>query len=151
MASSDVKHGLALRFEVKIDDQDLGAWATCQGLDVEFDVLKYQESAGTKPNTWNFTHYHVGRTKYPNVKLTRGMTQAETKKVHQWLSGIQKMKTAKSTAHITLYDAWGEEVFAWTLHGVLPAKWQGASLDASAAKVATETLELVHEGFLEAV
>jgi len=149
MASSDVKHGLALRFEVKIDDHDLGAWATCQGLDVEFDVLSYQEAWGTK--AWNSTHYHPGRTKYPHIKLTRAMTKADSTKVHTWLVKIQKMKLPKSTGKITLFDAWGDEVFHWTLEGVLPAKWQGASLDASATKVAIETLELVHAGFLEAV
>jgi phage tail-like protein len=149
MPTSDVKHGLALRFEVTIDSHDLGAWSSCQGLDVEFDVVTYQEAGGK--NAWNFTHYHPGRTKYPHIKLTRAMTKEDSQKVHKWLSDIQVMKTAKSTGKITLFDAWAAEVFTWKLEGVMPAKWQGASLDASTTKVATETLELVHEGFLEAV
>jgi len=50
---------------------------------------------------------------------------------------------------IVLHDASGQPVFTWTLNGVLPAKWSGPSLDAGTAQVATETLELVHEGFLK--
>jgi phage tail-like protein len=45
-------------------------------------------------------------------------------------------------------DAGGEEVASWNLTGVYPSKWTGPSLDANGKAVATETLELVHNGFL---
>ena len=49
---------------------------------------------------------------------------------------------------MSVLDASGAVVATWSLMGVFPAKWQGPSLDIGANQVATETLELVHNGFL---
>ena len=40
-------------------------------------------------------------------------------------------------------------MFTWTLTGVIPVRWTGPSLSVDSPKVATETLELAHHGFLE--
>ena len=40
-------------------------------------------------------------------------------------------------------------VHTWTLMGVVPVRWTGPSMSVDSAKVATETLELAHHGFLE--
>ena len=138
----DLSFGLALRFEVKIDGHDLGAWSKVQGLDVHFDILKFQQGG-----TDNMTYYAPGRTNYQDVKLFRAMTK-DSSKVLDWLSGLQKNPT-KGTGSITLLDASGKPVFSWDLRGVLPKTWSGPQLDAGTAAVAVETLELVHEGFLK--
>jgi phage tail-like protein len=38
---------------------------------------------------------------------------------------------------------------SWELKGIVPTKWSITGFDASASKVATETLELAHHGFLD--
>jgi phage tail-like protein len=141
--ADDAKHGLSLRFEVTIDNHDLGAWAKCSGLTVHFDILKYQEGGND-----NFTHNIPGRINYENIKLTRALTPKESSAVATWLSQ-QQHAPKKGTAKITLFDAWKGEVMSWSFQGVMPAKWSGPTLDAGAASVATEELELVHEGFLQ--
>ena len=44
----------------------------------------------------------------------------------------------------------GEIVASWWLDGVIPVRWSGPSLNLDSPKVATETLELAHHGFLPA-
>jgi phage tail-like protein len=57
--------------------------------------------------------------------------------------------TGKRTqARISVKDAAGTEIAAWTLEDVFPAKWTGPTLDVGANAVALEILELAHHGFL---
>lgn len=139
----DERLGLSLRFEVRIDQWDLGSWSKCTGLDVTFEICQYQE--GNQPD---FTWYFPGNTKYSHITLTRACTKDGTKMVMDWLGKMQK-DPSFGTGKITLKNAWTEEVHTWNLKRVLPAKWSGPSFDANGSGVATETLELVHEGFLE--
>lgn len=134
--------GLALRFEVVIDDWELGSWSKCSGLDVSFGLCQYSEG-----NAPDFTWYFPGNTKYSNITLTRACTKDSTETVMKWLT-----KQLKDPSHgngsITLKDAWTKPVASWNLKRIMPLKWTGPTMDASGSSVATETLELVHEGFL---
>jgi phage tail-like protein len=49
-----------------------------------------------------------------------------------------------STAVVQALDPKLEPVYAWTLSGVIPAKWTGPSFDAGNPQAATETLELAY-------
>jgi phage tail-like protein len=134
--------GLAFIAEVDISDgTKLGAWTKCEGLSVEYDVYEYKEGGQNA-----FIHRLPGRAKYQNIKLTRPLT-SETAKVASWVSRVTTTQ-ARTQATITVKDAAGEEVARWTIDGVFPAKWAGPNLDVSANQVATETLELAHNGFL---
>ncbi|MGA8016235.1 MAG: phage tail protein [Candidatus Dormiibacterota bacterium] len=135
--------GLETRFQVTVDGVSLGDWATCKGLAVDFKLADYNELGNN-----DFVHGLPQAATYTRITLTRACVGADSKKLQAWLASI-KSKPAKSTAVVALHDAWGHEVISWTLQGVLPAKWTGPSLDASSQKVAIETLELYHEGFLE--
>lgn len=134
--------GLSLRYMVIIDGQtSLGEWTKCEGLAVEYDVFEYAEGGNN-----SFTYRFPGRRKYTNIKLTRAI-DTSTGAVMAWLASIQA-KAVGTTAQITVLDSTGDVVFAWNLIGVFPVKWTGPTLDAGAKSVATETLELVHNGFL---
>ncbi len=134
--------GLSLRFTVVIDGQvALGDWTKCEGLSVEYDVFEYKEGGNN-----GFVHRLPGRAKYQNVKLTRPVDDS-TAAVMAWLASVQARVTP-STAAITVLDADGSPVTTWNLVGVFPAKWTGPTLDVGANSAATETLELVHNGFM---
>jgi phage tail-like protein len=130
-----------IRFTVKIDgSEDLGNWSKCEGLAVEYEVLEYQEGG------WNeHVHRLPGRRKYPNVKLTRPLDE-HTSSIVNWVSG-RVTEPKRQTAHIALLDGDGEIVCQWDLEGAYPIKWTGPTLDAGGNQVATETLELAHDGF----
>jgi phage tail-like protein len=136
--------GMANRFRVKIDNTpwDLGSWAQVDGLDVKWDVAEYR--AGDAGNDrWYFpanTHYSV-------VKLTRAAS-AESKQVRSWLESTS-FKWTPQTGKIELLDAASQPVTDWELRHVMPVRWSITGFEAGASRVATETLELAHMGFLQ--
>ncbi|WP_051942345.1 phage tail protein [Streptacidiphilus rugosus] len=140
--------GLALanRFKVVLDDGkiDLGYWSTAGGLDVSWELCQYR--AG---DTGNGRTYYPGFTKYSDIVLTRAAC-LDSQKVRAWLSDKSiKNSIAKSTGEIYLANSEGQMVMSWKLMAVMPLKWAVDKFDASASKVAIETLTLTHEGFLD--
>jgi phage tail-like protein len=164
---ADAKLGLAMRFDVIVDELNLGSWASCAGLSIDFQPKEVDELG-----VCDHTQWVPGLVKYPNVTLTRAITKEDAGTVSGWLKaqaaciiggaalsafggiaatalGMTGSKPAGTgTAKITLRDAYFEEVFAWTLRNVFPKKWSLGPLEAKGTNVAIETLELVHEGFL---
>lgn len=134
--------GVTMRFEVVIDGVDLGGWATCQGLAVEFNPEAVRELGENET-----VQYLPGVVSYPKIVLTRAMTAEDSAKVRSWLAAKVGDATP-GTASIVLRDAKRRQVAKWDLRNVLPARWTGPTLDAGTSRVAIETLELVHEGFL---
>jgi len=133
--------GLGLRFKVIIDGHELGNWQKCDGLNVEYDIQEYREGGQN-----GYIHRLPGRAKYENVKLARHV-DSSTVDVASWLASVQ-LRLVRGTAQITVLDPSGESVAEWVLVEVFPARWSGPSLDVNGNQVATETLELVHNGFL---
>ena len=85
MAGDDGSFGLALRFTVDVGNTSLGTWSKCEGIEMHFDVAKYQEG-GAPGATWNYTHYATGRANYVPIKLTRAVTQQASSALLKWLS-----------------------------------------------------------------
>jgi phage tail-like protein len=156
---------LGFRFSVEIDDLDLGHWQACSGLSVDFQPVEVRSGGD-----YLGSRYLAGEAKYGRVILRRAASLEASAKVQSWLmkharkwldgkppeEGPKPGKPPpanKSSAAdgavgvIRLYDSNDTEVMNWVLSGVRPAAWKGPDLDASASKVALETLELVHEGF----
>jgi phage tail-like protein len=137
-----VEIGLNLRFAVTIDNhKSLGNWWKCDGLSVEYDVHEYREGGQN-----DFVHRLPGRRKYQNIKLTRPLDKGSGE-VASWLSKIGG-PAAGHTAEIRVLDAQGQTVASWNLVDVYLSKWTGPSLDVDGKQIATESLELVHNGFL---
>jgi phage tail-like protein len=124
-------------------DVDLGSWSKAEGIDVTFDVPEYR--AG---DAWNHRWYFPGHTKYSTLRLSRGASKQDTKKVQDWLNKTAK-KFEVGDIKLTLRDAHHEPVAEWTFKKAIPVKWAITSFDASASQVAIETLEITHNGFLD--
>lgn len=143
MTATDAMLGMTMRFRVTIDGHDLAGWSRATGLEVSWDVVEYR--AGDNDNErWIFP----GLTKYPNVKLERAADKDNSAKVRTWLQSNSFRHEPKS-AKIELLDAGLQPVADWSLNNVMPVKWSIVPFDASGNKVAVETLELAHTGFLE--
>ncbi|HEX2299401.1 MAG TPA: phage tail protein [Pseudonocardiaceae bacterium] len=128
-------------FVVKIDDQSLGAFNGCEGLGCEV-VMEQREEGGHNGAVWQLPT----RLKYPNIKLTRPVTK-DTEKVAKWFSTVTT-GVGHKTASITAMTLDGTEVYSWSLMDVVPVRWTGPSLTPDSPKVATETVEIAHHGFL---
>jgi phage tail-like protein len=132
-------------FQLTIDalgsGYDLGIFISCEGLSLEVQT-EDREEGGNNDFVWKLPV----RLKYSNVKFTRPIGPGSDK-IAKWFADLSKGVT-RTTAAITAMTPDGKPLVTWKLDGVIPVKWQGPSFSAESAKVATETLEIAHHGFL---
>ncbi len=133
--------GVAYQFTVKIDGMELGDWTKCDGLSMEFHVQEYEEGGMN-----SFIHRIPGRAKYGNIKLSRPLNN-KSQAVSAWMTSLMAM-VKRQTAEISVMDSSGNQITQWNLVGVYPVKWSGPTLDADGKMIATETLEIAHNGFV---
>ena len=139
MADSDP--AVSVCFDVKIDKNNLGVFNSCEGLGIEI-VMETREEGGNNTMVWQLPT----RMKYTNIKLTRPVG-ADSAKLTAWFASMLN-GVKPTTMEITAMSAEKTPVAAWSLMGVIPVRWTGPSLNPETAKVATETLEIAHHGFL---
>jgi phage tail-like protein len=127
------------RFYVMIDGQAQGVFTEVGGLQVEMDVMDYQEGGNN-----GFVHRLPGVTKVSNLTLKRGMTSSN--EFYKWCAEIAGGKFTRRHVTVVMYDAGGKELMRWDILNAYPVKWVGPQLLAPDASAAVETLELAHEG-----
>jgi phage tail-like protein len=140
---TDFEPAVTVCFAVSIDGDNLGVFNSCEGLGVEV-VMEQREEGGNNGYVWQLPT----RLKYTNVKLSRALGP-DTVKVAQWFSGMTG-KVGRRTATIVAMTSDNSEVASWNLTGVVPVRWSGPSLNTDSPKIATETIEIAHHGFLPA-
>jgi phage tail-like protein len=138
---SDVDPAVTVCFAVSIDDKDLGIFNSCEGLGVEV-VLEQREEGGNNGFVWQLPT----RLKYSNVKFSRPLGP-DTVKVAQWFASMTSGVTRR-TATIVAKSSDDTKVASWSLADVVPVRWSGPSLNLDSPKVAIETIEIAHHGFL---
>ena len=129
-----------LRFKVAIDAMVLGAFTECTGLTAEYEIFEYQEGGDDR-----YTHKLRGRLKYPNLVLKRGVTFEDA--MQKWFFD-RTDRDQRGALTVTLVGDDGKEVRSWAFAGAFPVKWTGPSLNAKSNNVATESLEIAHQGLL---
>jgi phage tail-like protein len=136
-----------------------GAFQECTGLDVEMDVQELVEGGRN-----DGVIRRVGRGKYTNISLKRGMLyptsgtvqnpKSGTIKNELWawiqdiLSGVRPVRRYDGV--IEILDgggqAGGRVVATWVFDRGLPAKVSGPQLNAKTGEIAIEELTIAHEG-----
>ena len=134
---------MSVCFSVTIGNKELGTFISCEGLGVEV-VLEQREEGGFNSQVWQLPT----RLKYTNIKLSRPLGP-DTKKITEWFASMTT-GVKRRTATIVARNAKNEAVATWNLSGVVPVRWTGPSLNVESPKVATETIEIAHHGFLPA-
>lgn len=133
---------IALYFKVQIaPDYDLGTFISFEGLSAEVQT-EDREEGGNNGFVWKLPV----RVKYSNLKFTRPVS-ADSSKVAKWFADMAT-GIKRTTAEITAVTPDGKTLATWKFDGVVPVKWQGPSFSAESPKVAIETLELAHHGFI---
>lgn len=136
--------GLAWRFGVEVDGEQIALFTGCAGLDAEYEAFTWKEGGGDGPVVTL-----AGRPSYTNVKLSRPVDKDSTK-VLKWFTE-QAAKPSPKHVTITLFDGNGTAVCSWSLTDAWPIKYSGPSLSTvgeEAEAVAHESLELSHRGFM---
>ena len=141
--------GTDFRFVVVVTGYDLGSWNSCKGLGITFKHEKVAELGQQAYNT-----FVPGRAEYTPITLQRAMKSGDWDKTKMWLEAVTSdgwlVATAdQKQATITMQDAMLQPVAKWTLKNAVPQSWKGPQLSATGKGVAMETLEIVHEGFLD--
>ena len=141
MILQDVDTAVSVCYLVRLDGEDLGMFAGCEGLGCEV-VIETREEGGN--NT--FVHQLPTRLKYPNIRLTRPLGK-DTEKIAKWFASMVT-GYARRTATIEAMRADGASIAKWGLMDVVPVRWSGPTLSPDESKVVTETVEIAHHGFL---
>jgi phage tail-like protein len=124
-------------FVVRIPDIDtIGCFSHCSGLELTFDVYDYREGGNN-----DFVHRLPGGVSYPNLVLSRGLTNEPA--LMKWLWATHT-KAERKEITLTLKGHSGERT--WAFVEAFPVRWTGPQLDSNGSGVATETLEIAHSG-----
>jgi phage tail-like protein len=128
-----------LRYVVKVGSEPVGFFDECTGISVEYDVVAYEEGGQNA-----FVHKLRGRAKHPNLVLKRGVTHEQT--LFRWFADCQESLKLK-TITVSLIGPDRQAVRSWAFANAFPVKWTGPNLKGGSNAIATETLEIAHEGF----
>jgi len=143
----------SFRFQIKlhstIDGSALGdgAFQECSGLELEMDVKEYLEGGNN-----DAVIRQVGRAKYQNIVLKRGMLYGNSDGVNralwEWLQGIVsgQRPVARYDGIIDVMSVGDEVVATWVFDRGLPVRLRGPELNAKTGEVAIEELHIAHEG-----
>lgn len=125
-----------------------GGFQECQGLEVEMDVQELVEGGRN-----DGVIRRVGRGKYGNITLKRGMFYGDDDQVNTalwaWLQGILagERPVPRYDGTVQAMGADGVTVLAtWTFDRGLPVKVSGPQLNAKSGEIAMEELQIAHEG-----
>ena len=142
MAHITTDVAVASAFKLKIDRDNFGFWNTFEGLSWDASV-ETREEGGVN----DMVHQLPGRLKYGNVKLSRPV-DADSAKLASWFASLATQVT-RCTAQIMAIDSERNPIAQWGLLGCVPVKWTGPSFSIETQKVAMETIELAHHGFMD--
>lgn len=140
-ARLDPYHGT--NFFVEIDGLLAGGFREVHGLESSVEVKQYAEGGVN-----GFQHMLPGETRYPNLVLARGLTDLDT--LWAWYDDVSRGIIRRRNVTILLLDARRLPAMWWDVRAALPVRWVGPTLHASNGnEVATESLELVHQGIVK--
>jgi phage tail-like protein len=127
-----------LRFKVELPGLSIGRFRECTGIAVEVETKDYMEGGSNE-----FVHKLPTRIKYPNVVLKRGVTHEDALLKWFWES---RSSVQRRDMTISLIGPGAKLVRTWAFLNAYPVKWTGPNLNAGSNQIATETLEVVHNG-----
>ncbi len=130
----------AIFYELKLSpiSTPVGYYSEVTGLTAEIEVMTYNEGGRN-----DAVHKLPTRMKHPNLVLKRGVTAV--KDLQQWTLDSY-MGPARKEVTLTMYNEALEKVRAWSFKNAYPVKWTGPNFNNAQNTIATESIEIVHDG-----
>ena len=130
----------AIWFELKLTAKSapIGYFMEVSGLSSELEVMTYNEGGRN-----DAVHKLPTRMKHPNLVLKRGLTGI--KDLQEWAQECFQGPDRKEIT-LTMYNEQLEKIRIWSFKNAYPVKWTGPAFNASQNTVATETIEIAHDG-----
>lgn len=126
---------LAFCFAIRVDQQELGGFSECSGLQFETETQPYNEGGVN-----SYVLKLPTRTTQANLTLKRGIVD---RKLWDWCWDEIEGQHTLRTVGLEIYDPADHSVVAaWEFYDAYPCKWIGPQLNATQASVAFETLEI---------
>ncbi len=136
------------RFVFEVEGRTIGAFTEVSGLSVQIEVEDVPEGGQNA-----FTHKLLGRMKWPNLVLKRGITNNNS--LFEWLAKFSgdgyeaaKFKITKPSGTLFMLDRKQVMLRSWKFREAMPVRWTGPTFAASASALALEELEVSHGGFI---
>ena len=126
------------RFRVEFDHIQRGGFSRVKGL-VRETKFESRREGGLN----DFEHKLATQTVYGNLILERGLADEY---LWSWHEQVIEGRIERRTVTVALHNEADEEVWRWLIERAFPVKWAGTDLDAGAAQVTVESVELAHEG-----
>ena len=133
-----VDPGTVLHFAVSIDGSMDAVFSECTGLQMELEVMDYQEGGRN-----DYIHKLPGRLKQANITLRRGIVKKD--KLWDWALKAFSGKVERKNVDVVLYASDGQQMMMWSLYDAYPVKWIGPGLKASDNSIAVDTFELAYK------
>ncbi|WP_437275930.1 phage tail protein [Sorangium sp. So ce375] len=131
---------LGYNFLVEVDGLLVGGFRDVRGLEASVEVKEYAEGGVN-----GYIHKLPGETRFPNLVLSRGLTDLDTLWV--WFNDVSEGVITRRNLSILLLDQERLPAMWWDVRDALPVKWTGPQLQGAAGtEVAAESIELVHRG-----
>ena len=130
----------AIFFELKLTpiSQPVGYYTEVTGLTAEIEVMTYNEGGRN-----DMIHKLPTRMKHPNLVLKRGVTAV--KDLQQWTLD-SFMGPSRKEVTLTMYNEGLQKLRTWSFKNAYPVKWTGPNFNAAQSAIATESIEIVHDG-----
>lgn len=130
---------LGCNFLVEVEGLVVGGFQEVRGLESSLDVKEYAEGGVN-----GFLHKLPGPARHPNLVLSRGLIEQDT--LWNWYDSVSQGTIRRRNITLMLLDGQRRAVMWWDVRQALPVKWVGPVFNAGSDTVATESIELVHEG-----
>jgi phage tail-like protein len=130
----------AFHFNVNWGGTNLG-FSEVSGLAVETQVIEYRDGYSPDYSTIKMP----GMQKYGNITLKRGVMEKDNE-FFTWWNTHKLNQIERRDITISLLNENHEPVVVWKVRNAFPVKVDGGSLKATGNEVATESLEIAHEG-----
>jgi len=141
MATGEIPYPYtSFKFRVEIEGITVARFSEVSGLTHETETETIEEGGVN-----DFVHILPRRTKYPNIVLKRGITDAD--EMWKWYQDVVSGKFKRKSGAIILVDVTEDTdtKWRWDFFEAYPVKWTGPELKADSNTVAFETIELAHE------
>ncbi len=118
-----------------------GSFMECAGLEVDMAPIDYR--TGSEDIV---VRKIPGLKKFTNITLKRGIIGDLA--FWNWVLDGLNGQVRRAEGSVILLDENRQEVMRWNFRRAWPCKWTGPGLKAAANEIATESLEICHEGLV---